>query len=508
VGGFFGLLLLAAAGRLVLLVVPYLGRYPAIPRFPIESAATLFVVLGLLVIALGRAESPPAVTRPTRSASALWIWIWFAFAALTLIVFAPTLDIGFLSDDYPLFARAGAWNLGAFNADAFRPLPLALWGVIHAVGGGAVAVHMVNLLIHVTNAVLTTVIAAEVLPSRWAPFAAGLLVALLPANVEAVVWSSGVFDLCATLFVLSAVIVGRGYGVTTTKTRRASLYLLVVAGVLSKEAAVVAPVLLALDAVARRAWSKPLAIDVTVMTLLGGAYGVARFSSGSAMVHEPINRYLIQRFVFNLFGTLSVPWHARVIANHSALAVGSAVCTIALLTWFFLGAPRRQAVSTVAFAAWVLVAALPTLTFFYVAPTLEGSRYLYLSGIGWAVVVGGIVDAGSRVLVNPWPRALLFTTVLGLLVVDAVGVRLHLQPWIAAAALRDRVEQAAVTAASEAACATLAVSDLPDAVDGAFVLRNGGVEALLQDRGLRVRLGSAPGACAVRWDGTAFVRTK
>jgi hypothetical protein len=67
--------------------------------------------------------------------------------------------------------------------------------------------------------------------------------------------------------------------------------------------------------------------------------------------------------------------------------------------------------------------------------------------------------------------------------------------WQGAAATRDAVLAEAQRAIDAGACASVTVADPPDAVDGAFVFRNGLDVAL---RGLRVAAAGPP--CVLRWD--------
>jgi hypothetical protein len=49
-------------------------------------------------------------------------------------------------------------------------------------------------------------------------------------------------------------------------------------------------------------------------------------------------------------------------------------------------------------------------------------------------------------------------------------------------------------------CPTVILSNLPDSVGGAYVFRNGGVEAFARDLHLHAVLGDDPGGrCAFRW---------
>jgi hypothetical protein len=90
-----------------------------------------------------------------------------------------------------------------------------------------------------------------------------------------------------------------------------------------------------------------------------------------------------------------------------------------------------------------------------------------------------------------------------LVAMSIVGVRLHQRYWLAAADLRERVEQAAAANVTLRACPTVELRSLPDSVSGAYVFRNGAAEAFSRDLGIRV--GSAGATCAFSWAGGQFV---
>ncbi len=88
-----------------------------------------------------------------------------------------------------------------------------------------------------------------------------------------------------------------------------------------------------------------------------------------------------------------------------------------------------------------------------------------------------------------------------LLMIFAVATRFHQAPWLAAARERDRV--LAAYEQSDLRCLPTQVRGLPDHVAGAYVFRNGFLEAIA---GLRPANAEAA-TCSLRWDGTRFLKT-
>ena len=168
------------------------------------------------------------------------LWNGFAMDDLYIIVWNPVVHSGqgvwraFVSPYWP--PDYGGWM--------YRPLPIATFAADWLLGGAA-WFHAVNLLWHAG-----ATIAVAALARRWgegegegvgqrAALAAGLIFAIHPVHVEAIANSVGRAELMAALFTLLAV-----YAALVRGSVGWSL-LALLAGLLSKENAVVAPALVA-----------------------------------------------------------------------------------------------------------------------------------------------------------------------------------------------------------------------------------------------------------------------
>src|SRR5205823_3593805 len=125
---------------------------------------------------------------------------------------------------------------------------------------------------------------------------------------------------------------------------------------------------------------------------------------------------------------------------------------------------------------WVVVAGAPLATFFFVAPDLQGSRYLYLPAVGWATLLAAMAGPQGAENENRVVALVAVGALVGLIVTAIVGLRAHQQPWQHAAAVRNEVEAAAKQDVRMASCSMVQLADLPDSVEGAYVFRNGAVE--------------------------------
>jgi hypothetical protein len=122
---------------------------------------------------------------------------------------------------------------------------------------------------------------------------------------------------------------------------------------------------------------------------------------------------------------------------------------------------------------WVVAAVAPLLGTLFVTADLEGTRYLYLPLVGWAMLLSELAahQASKRA------RQLGLAAIVIIAAAGTYGTWRHQTAWVQAAALRDRVLAEAGSAMSRTACTSAAFFELPDNVDGAFVFRNGFIEA-------------------------------
>lgn len=490
---------MALAGWLSYLLVHSVADTSRSLRPQLESGTLLFVVagLGFRILAAPRVSSAVAPVTSHRSWFALLPIMW----GLAIVLYWPALSVGLLADDFILAQHAGAWNLGPVAAQLFRPLPLALWSVLLHLGAGAVGIHLLNIFVHGTNAYLTARVVAGWIEGRWWPALAGVVFLIWPLAPEAVVWGAGVFDVTSTTLLLSAIVVARRYDDEPAFAIRILMAVLVLAALLCKETAAIGPLLIGIDARMRRALSKRLIQDLLLIAVVIGLIMGARMHWLGSPALPPVTRYRLQRVLFDSFGSLAVPWHSELFRRRSLLFLFSGLSATLLLTLFFLmprSSGHTQAI--IAGALWVLASVLPVVPLFYVSPALEGSRYLYLSTVGWAA----ILMTAASVVHGRSPRLDLIVAPIVVLTMAfaAYGTRVHLQPWLRASALRDRVLAAAAANNTLRDCDGPVLHNLPQSVQGAYLFLNGAREAFA-DVGLHVRVGESTGPCAFRWNSTS-----
>jgi hypothetical protein len=467
-----------------------------VPRYHVETSAVLFVVAGLLILLGSRGRTAQPVAIAAASPPALFTWAAFVSAALAL--YWPSIGLGLLSDDYVLWEAASAWSIGPVTPSLFRPLPLFIWGILINAGAPAAALHLLNITLHGTNAFLTTRLCEGWTPGRTPSLLAGALVIAMPLGSEPVTWASGVFDLSATALVLGFVLIGRLYDGSATRFQRAAFVGVGILALGAKETAAIGSLLVLTDAWIRNTLNRRLLADTGLVFTVAAGFSAARLVGAFGMTAPSVTKYEIQRALFETFGGLSVPFHADVVHRWPWLAILGALAVVVVFGCCFVAATRQLPRVLSGAAAWMLISILPVFQFVFVGSDLQGARFLYLAAPAW---VSFIAAATSSVRV-PVARRLSLIAAAGLLTLWAAASRAHLEPWKAAALLRDRVIQAAKANVPMQPCRTVHLGKLPDTVRGAYVFRNGAPEALLEATGLLVSAAAAP-ECRFVWNESA-----
>jgi tetratricopeptide (TPR) repeat protein len=365
-----------------------------------------------------------------------------ALAALTLAVFAPAIDHGWLDYDddqnflrNPFYRGLGPtqlrWMLTAVVMGHWTPLTWLTHGLDYVLWGMEPAgYHLGNVLVHAANAALAYLLARRLLaltmpdagPTPWriGAAAAALLFALHPLRVESVAWITERRDVLAGLFYLLTVIAWLRAGAAGDDRTWRRWYLTSLAlfalGLLAKSMVVSVPlVLLVLDVyplrrLDPRAWRSAAARRVLLekvpyLALAAIAVVVTSLTMRASMpvtslaFYPPVARVAIaaHSLVFFPWKTLvpidlrpmyEAPLQISPLAPRFLLAILAVVAITALL----LVLRRRWPGGLAAWLAYA-VALAPVSGLVHAGPQLVADRFAYVPSLALCLPVGAAVAA-------------------------------------------------------------------------------------------------------------------
>jgi tetratricopeptide (TPR) repeat protein len=388
-------------------------------------------------------------------------------SALAILPFLPTLGGQFLNwdDGINFVTNRGFRGLGWVELrwmatttllGHWVPLTWLSLGVNYALGGlDPWGYHLGNLLLHAVNAAVVYVIAKRLLAAAWGAAVpepaliggaalAALLFGVHPLRVESVAWITERRDLLSGLFFLLAVwaYLRAVWDVPTPRPAWRALSLAAfAAALLSKASTLMLPAaLLLLDVYpfGRRARGLRTLVREKVayfaLAALAGAIAVLALRSGWAMTsYEDVG--LSGRLALMTYSFTFYPW--RWLWPVGLSPMYELPVTVSSVEWRFLLPLAAFPAITVALyalrrrwpaglAAWVYSAlmVLPVSGAAHAGFQLAADRYSYLSGLGFAVMAGGVVvlaqqAAGSGRLRRGLAAALAATAVVVVVVLGA-----------------------------------------------------------------------------------------
>jgi tetratricopeptide (TPR) repeat protein len=184
-----------------------------------------------------------------------------ALAAMTLVVYLPTMDAGFLKWDDQLYVTGNThvlagltwqgiwWALTTSHSPYWHPLTwLSHMTDVELFGLNAGAHHMVSVAIHALNALLLFALLRSATRSLWRSALVAAIFAVHPLHVESVAWIAERKDVLSVLFSLLALRVYVAYVHSGIRACFWAVVALFVAAVMCKPMAVTLPlVILLLD---------------------------------------------------------------------------------------------------------------------------------------------------------------------------------------------------------------------------------------------------------------------
>ena len=484
------ILMILSASWLTVLLTEYVFGLDGVQRHHVESSVYVFAALAA-GIAIRREPTGAIVAR--NAIPQPHVILLVGFIGASWVLYGDTARLGLFSDDFVLLERARhhEW-IG--NWEFVRPVPSMLWTLTDALTGNFISLHALNITLHGLNAALVVLLGTALGFPTGAAITSGVLFLAYPINVEAIVWPASIHDVavatCALAFILLSLKPSSAWN-----TAIALIVLLV--GLFTKESAVAISVLAITFMTVRRTHRRMLVAAALIMVIL---YAILRviFQPPSSDYAQPLNRYLLKELLARPIAALALPWPNLIEPSSAVLEVIFAVLMIASCAVYSVRRNRVIRVSAVvALLAAVFIAVLPGYSLLFISADLQNSRYVYLSCTFWCLFAVGVATSISS---HRTVQLITATVAIG---ISILGVRWNLRPWHDAAALRERILEAAISLPVQE-CASVAFSSVPETIRGAYVFRNGLPEAL-RFAGMQPSVLQSSD-CRFRWDGQRFQR--
>lgn len=411
-------------------------------------------------------------------------WRWFLAGALffvVLAVYAPSLSVGYLSDDWGYAYNAQTlsmssalrfiWQPDLFGAGFinYRPLQsmLSVWlwkPLLHV----PVVLHLLSLIGHAFTGLLVAELFFRIFGDRRGAWLAGFFFLVHPLQVETAVWLSSANSLLGVGFLLGACVL---YAHVHATFRRSLLVAaLLIASLLSKEFALLFPFCaLGIDLLLRRKirWRW-----IAAAYLLDVAYIIARIAvlhrlGGYAVDNVSIYRQFDGQALWQFFqlpGFMLFEFFIEGIGLTRLLRWAAGIAGVAfglMLVSRIRAGSKHAARQIILLTVLLYISAALTWNMYYVVVAMfENIRWLHFSLVWFALIF-----AYCAVRTH-------FTRRLGVLIVIIYGCMAvgYQYPWLIA----DHFSKQYVKAVQQLPAQTVWRFDLlPDSFHGAFIFRNG-----------------------------------
>ena len=223
-----------------------------------------------------------------------------ALAVGVLVAFWPTLSCGFLSIDDPDYVTSNShvrgglslsglvWALTTFHSGNWHPVTwLSHMLDAELFGNNPATLHLVNLLLHMANALLLFFLLRRLTGAHWKALLTAGLFALHPLRVESVAWISERKDVLSAFFALLTLVAYSRYA-AVPKTQH-------VRGNLSY--------LFSLGCFAVGLMSKPMLVTLPFVLLLLDYWPLRRFGEAQPEKATPLRGLIAEKVPFFLLST-------------------------------------------------------------------------------------------------------------------------------------------------------------------------------------------------------------
>jgi|CXWL01.1.fsa_nt_gi Flp pilus assembly protein TadD len=250
------------------------------------------------------------------------------FFVLTFLVYGASLGNRFVAwdDNYVInfnpVVRGFTWEhlVKAFTTfvdpELYNPVTFVSYQLDYTIGGLKPFIfHFHNLVLHTLNAILVTWFLFILSKKKWIAIVCGLIFAIHPLNTEAVAWASARKDTLSTFFFLLSLI---GYLYSNNTSHRSRLHyalslLAFTLGLLSKVMIITLPiVLLLIDYLKKRTWSKNISLEKIPYVVLSGIFGaVALFGKQSVVAESTALQKMLMACKSTIFYLEKLLWPTK-----------------------------------------------------------------------------------------------------------------------------------------------------------------------------------------------------
>ena len=364
-------------------------------------------------------------------------WLLPLIAALVAIAsYAQCVGFDFVYDDIPLIkdnpsirSLSGIPSLfmqedmlDESHTGYYRPLVSVADALVYAAfGPSPAAFHAMGIAYHAAAVVLLYLLLLRLTASAEAAFAASLLFAVHPLNTESVAFISGKSNVLCAVFTLGSILAYMRY---RDGQRSGWLWLSLVlfaCGLLTKEFAVMAPVVMVvmdLLRVGQRPRARTYAaFGVAVLLylvergiVLGGVSGAVRLDLAGLPVRMAGMIDVLAVYMRLVIFPMGQKALYDVSLAPSLMTLASAAPLVALLyaAWRL----RRSMPGVTLGIAWFFIFLAPVMNVIPVSGSPMAERYLYIPLMGAAIVIGVLY---ARVGVTPIPRRAIVAVIVAAL---------------------------------------------------------------------------------------------
>jgi tetratricopeptide (TPR) repeat protein len=334
-------------------------------------------------------------------------------AVMTLIVFWPVTQCGFINYDDPEYFTSNqhvlsgltsanfAWAFTTSHASNWHPLTwLSLMFDAKLFGRNAIGPHLTNLLFHAANVTLLFLLLLKLTAATWRSAAVAALFALHPLHVESVAWIAERKDVLSTFFALLALLSYARYAKENHRGNLRFALIFFALGLMSKPMLVTLPfIMLLLDwwPLQKAGNFRHLVIEKILFFLLGLISCVITFivqkKSGAvaALIKLPLDGRIENAFVSYARYLGKTFWPAPLAVPYPypghwdlPLVIYAATLVIGLSAISILFAHKFPFVFTGWF--WFVGTLIPVIGLVQVGDAAMADRYTYFPLIGIFIV--------------------------------------------------------------------------------------------------------------------------